>query len=159
MQDNRYDVIHRKVAQHTGLNLYLLYINFPFDLITGFQLFATQYTSLFKHTHHFRLQVRIILKRHAALAIQPAPFGLFFPLLAISVSVETNRFGFFDIGLQHFKDGSLLTLPLRTQGFHILFEQTQLIGNGRIERQHRRAAIGRRTQRPELETVSGECKR
>ena len=156
---NRDDMVEREVAQDTGFDLYFFDIDFPFHFVAGFQFLFAQYAGFLEHPDDFRFQVSIVLQRNAVLAIQAAAGSFFLPFVAIAVSVEADRFGFFDVGFQHFEDGGFLALPFGTQCLDILFELAELVGDGRVQCQHRRAAVGRRSQCTEFETVSGESKR
>ena len=152
-------MIQRQIAQDTCFDLYLLDVDFPFHFITGFQFFLAQHACLAKHLDYIRFQISIILQRNAVLAIQATAQGFFFPGIAISVSVKAYRFRFLDIVFQYLEDSCFLALSLSAQRIYIGLKLTKLISYGRIQGQHSRSAVGRRTQGTEFKTVSGKGKR
>lgn len=83
-------MVQCQVAQHTGLDLHLLDIHLPLDLVAGLKFDVREHTCLGKHLHHLGRQVGIDDARHRCLAVQTAPLGLVLPLGTVAIAVEVH---------------------------------------------------------------------
>ena len=78
---HRYDVVHRQVAKHTSLNLYLLCISFPFHLVASFQLLACHHVLAFKHLDGALVEIALKNLRARCLAVKTTAGSLFLPFV------------------------------------------------------------------------------
>ena len=122
MQYDRDDMVHGQISQDAGFDLYFLDIDFPFHFVAGFQLLFAQYACFPEHADYFRLQVSVVLQWNAVFVIQAAAGSFRLPFVAVTVAVETDGFGFFDISLQCFEDSHFLALACCLECFHVLLE-------------------------------------
>ena len=115
-------------------------------------------TGCLKHLNRGREDIIINDLRHTGLAIQTTLCRLGFPFLRIAVSIETYGFAGHDIFLDDIEEHTLLGFAFLDTCIHFVFEEHELLGYSRIERQHRGTAVRRRTDSTELEAVAGKGK-
>ena len=150
-------MVHGKVAEHTRLNLYFLRKRFPFYLVSRLKLVALHDVLAFKHLYTGLIKVTVEDDRCRAFGIQPAAFGLFNPLVAVTVAVEMYRSAGANILANHVENGRKLILARCHELVNTLFKAGECFGNGGVQHNLRTGTIGRRAYRAELKAVA--CKR
>ena len=111
VRSHRDDMVHRQVAQHACLNLYLLRISLPLYLVAGSQLLAVHDVETLEHADTVVVEIAVEDERTGCLHIQASTLGLCHPLVAVAIAIEMDGTTSFDVLAQYLHDG-----PLREEG-------------------------------------------
>jgi hypothetical protein len=130
------DVVHAQIAQYPGFYLNLFSIRFPLHLVSGVKFAFVQHADALVHFYAPFGKVRIKNQRHARFAIESALPGFLFPLVTVSVPVESDWLACFDVKAYGIKDGLLFLHAFFHLFINLLFEVYQLAGHNSIERAH-----------------------
>ena len=164
---DRDDVVHRKVAKYTCLNLNLLRIGLPFDLIAGFQFLAGHDTEAFEHLNAFSIEVSIENDWAGCLDIETTSGCLGLPFIRVTIAIKANGFACLDVFAQDIDDSmeggtvpcsDKLLLSLSNTRIDTLLERGKGFGNCTVQGNHGRSAVGLTTHGTELETVARKGK-
>ena len=154
-----YDVIRCHVGQNARFDLDLFDQVLHIDLISGMDLRFVEDVVLFE-----QLDVLLAAKDAEGVgdtldALQSPFLGLFQPLLAVAVALETNLFRGDDVFTYDLKNGLVFFYTLVDQFVDLSLELGELFGNGRIDRNQWSRTVVRRARCTELEPISGERER
>src|SRR5574344_1249255 len=115
-------MVHRQVTQHTGFYLYGLHISFPFHLVAGFQFLLGHHLGILEHFAAVCIHITLTYDRTTVFHIATTFAGFFHPFLAITVTVESDRFAEFDVFAQYINDRAYLGLTACYLSIHTLLE-------------------------------------
>ena len=149
-------MVHGEVAQHTGLNLYLLRVSLPLHLVTSLQLLSVHDVQTLEHIDALLVEIAVEDHRTALLHVKTALGSLNHPLVAIAVTVEMNGFDGADILADDIDDGACLILSFGNECIHAFLEIHQGLSHGSIQGNHRTGAVGLGTYGTELKSVTSE---
>ena len=161
-------MVHGEVAKHPGLNLQFLGVGFPLHLVSCLQFFLRHDAEGFKHLDALWIEIALEDFRARFLHIETSLCGLLHPLVAISITVETDWLAGLDIFTKDIDDSmksgavfrSLkLIFCLLNSCVHPLLEVHKSFRHRTVERDHGRCAVGFRTDSTEFKTVTRESKR
>ena len=150
------NMVHGEVSHHTGLDLYFLGVVLPFHLVACVYLHLAQHTHVGKHLDAALVLVTLQHLGTGSLAIQSPALGLFLPLFAIAVAVETDGLAGLDILAYHLQDSLVLLHAVSDEGIYAVLEACQGLGHGRVDDYHGSGAVGRRTHGTILKPVARE---
>ena len=139
----RHDIIHRQLAQHTSLNLYLLDIVFPLNLGTSLQLFGVIDTHLREEFDARLVEIAVENKRCRSFAIETSALRLLAPLLRVAVAIEAYRLALPNQLSQTLIYRLILLLSLGNACIDLFAEVDKGLRNSRIEDYHRIGAVVR----------------
>ena len=125
-------MIHGKVAEHAGLNLYFLRERLPFHLVSRLEFVAFHDVLALKHPDAGLIKVAVEDDRGRLFRVQAAAFSLGNPLVAVAVAVEMYRTAGADILTNHVENGRKLVLALRNECVYPTLKVGQRFGSGRV---------------------------
>ena len=83
-------MVECKVAKNASLNLDLLCVSFPLNLVACLKFLLVHNANRLKHLHALCLKVVVEDERAAGFAVKTALSSFFLPFIAIAVAIESN---------------------------------------------------------------------
>ena len=147
-------------AHYASLNLNLLCIDFPFNLVACLEFLFGVNAHTLEHCNGFGFCKFGKHFRHRLFGVQTAAFCLNVPLLAVAVSVEADNVdNLRDDWLQSIHNGHVFSLACGDGLVDVGLELNELVGHDGVQNGHCVGAVGARTHGAELEAVACEGER
>ena len=156
---HRNDVVHRDIAQHAGLNLYLLRVGLPLHLVASSELVAAHHVHALEHLHTGGIEITVEDAGARCLGVETAALRLLTPLVAIAVAFEVDGARQSDVVANHLDDGFRLVLALCHESVYTLTEFGQRLCHGGIENNHCGSTVSLRAYGTKLEAITREGER
>ena len=150
-------MVDAEVAEDTALNLNLLGVGFPLDLVAGLKFSFAEYSGLLEESYARLGEVAVEDEGSGGLAVEPASCRFGLPLVAVSVSVEDDGLDVVDVFAYYLQNGCFLLFAFADEGVNPCLEVFKCLCHSSVEGEHSARAVGLGTYGTELETVAGEC--
>ena len=153
------DMIHREVAHHARLYLYLLGVGFPFHLVAGAEFVLFHHARRLEHADALSIEIAIEAHGTAGLAVESPLTGFGLPLVAVAVAVEADGTTDLDVFPDDVDDGTRPVFTAGDERIHAPLEVGESFGHSRVEHDERTGTVGLRAHGTKLEAVAREGER